>query len=264
METPSLFGPLGDRVYAADGIELWAGDCLDVMPGLPQVDAILADLPYATTRNHWDRFIDPKLLWACYRRLMGPRTPVVLFGSGIFTHRMAVSAEDLWRYNLVWRKGHVTGHLNAKRQPLREHEDLLVYYQRQPTYNPQMVYTGRKAHSRGTTVDRVNNHWGHSTNTPVIDRDGYQYPRSVLEFTRPKGARHATQKPVELMRWLIRTYTNPGDLILDNVAGSGTTLVAARAEGRRAIGIESHPPHVEMALERLESGSDGDHWRTSS
>lgn len=263
-QEPSLFGPLGDRVYAADGIELWAGDCLDVMPGLPPVDAILADLPYATTRNHWDRFIPPKQLWAAYRALMGPRTPVVLFGSGIFTHRMVMSAEELWRYNLVWRKvGSVTGHLNAQRQPLREHEDLIVYYQRQPTYHPQMVHTGRRPHSRGTTKARTTNHWGAHTNTEVIDRDGWQFPRSVLEFPRPKlprGAGHPTQKPVDLMRWLIRTYTNPGDLVLDNVAGAATTLVAARAEGRRAIGIELHPPHVEMAVARLESGSDGDHW----
>lgn len=255
----TLFAPLGERVYAADGIELWHGNCLDVMPGLPPVDAIVADLPFATTRNHWDRLIDPKLLWHAYRRLMTDRTPVVLFGSGIFTHRTVMSQPDAWRYNLVWDKQAITGHLNAKRRPLVGHEDLIVFYDRQPTYNPQMVDTGRRSHSRGSKRERTTNHWGGHDNTPVPEDQQGQYPRSILRFPRPKG-RHPSQKPVALLEWLIRTYTNEGDLVLDNVAGSASTLVAARNCGRRAIGIELHGPYVEMAVERLESGSTGDRW----
>lgn len=247
-------------IYDADGIALYHGDCLDVMPALLwNVDAVMADLPYATTRNDWDRPIDPKLLWHHYRQLTGDRSPVLLFGAGIFTARMQMSNEADWRYNLVWSKQHITGHLNAKRQPLRAHEDILVFYRKQPTYNPQMVFTGRSSHSRGTTIERTVNHYGEFVNTPTVDQGGYQYPRSILDFKRPKGE-HPTQKPVELMEWMIRSYTNPGDLILDNVSGSGTTLVAARNCGRRCIGIEAQERYVEMTVERLESGSTGDTW----
>jgi site-specific DNA-methyltransferase (adenine-specific) len=246
--------------YDADGITVHHGDCLDVMPTLAwNVDAILADLPYATTQNDWDRPIDPKMLWSCYRQLTGARSPVVLFGSGLFTARMMLSNEADYRYGLVWDKEAVTGHLNSKRQPLRSHEDLMVFYRQAPTYNPQLVHTGRASHPRGSRSDRTVNHWHGFDNTPVVDQDGWQYPRSILAFKRPKG-RHPTQKPVALMEWLISTFTNPGDLILDNVAGSGTTLVAARNLGRRAIGIEARPDYVDMIVERLDSGATGDKW----
>lgn len=248
-------------VYDADGVQLYHGDCLDLMGVLPgTVDAVLADLPYGTTRNQWDRVLPNKLLWHLYRGLIGDRTPLVLFGTGMFSARLMLAQPDLYRYSLVWKKEAVSGHLNAKRQPLREHEDLLVFYDRQCTYNPQMVFTGRASHSRGKRVDRTVNHYGAHHNTPVVEQHGYQHPRSVLTFPRPKGGKHPTQKPIDLMRWLVRTYTNPGDLILDNVCGSGTTLVAARLEGRRSIGIEADEKHVHNAAERLASGSEGDRW----
>lgn len=250
-----------DPVFDADGIQLFAGDCLQVMPVLQSpVNAVLADLPYATTRNTWDRPIDPKLLWFLYGGLIGERTPVLLFGSGMFTARMMVSNEDAWRYNLVWDKMAITGQLNAKKQPLRAHEDILVFYRAQPHYEPQMVFTGRSSHSRGSTVERTNNHYGHYVNTPVVEQEGYQYPRSILAFRRPKGGKHPTQKPVALIEWMIKSFTQPGDLILDNVAGSATTLVAARNCGRRAIGIELHTPYVEDAVDRLTKGAEGDRW----
>lgn len=247
-------------VAATDGIEVHHGNCLDIMPTLGTVDAVLADLPYATTRNDWDRPIDPKLLWHNYDWLCHDRAPVVLFGSGIFTARMISSNEPAYRYTLVWDKQAVTGHLNSKRQPLRAHEDLNVFYRKQPTYHPQMVHTGRASHSRGSRRDRTLNHWGLFENTDVVEQDGFQYPRSIVAFARPKAGRHPTQKPVALMEWLIRTYTNEGDVVLDNVAGSGTTLIAARNCGRRAIGIETFDAYVDMIVERLESGSEGDQW----
>lgn len=251
-------------VYEQDGITLYAGDCLRVMPSLTGlVDAVMADLPYATTKNMWDRPIDPKMLWHCYHALMRPRTPVLLFGSGMFSARMMLSNEAEWRYNLVWDKKAITGQLNAKRQPLRSHEDIVVFYRQQPFYDPQMVFTGRSSHSRGSTAERTNNHYGHYVNTPVVEQDGYQHPRSILQFARPKmpkGVGHPTQKPVALMEWMIRSFTQPGDLILDNVSGSATTLVAARNCGRRAIGIELHDQYVQDAVARLTTGSEGDHW----
>jgi site-specific DNA-methyltransferase (adenine-specific) len=248
-------------LYCADGIELYHGRCEEIMPLLKApVDAVLADLPYATTRNTWDRPIDPKLLWHLIHALARPASPVVLFGTGKFSARMIMSNEAEYRYDLVWDKEAVSGHLNAKRQPLRAHEDVLVFYRKQPHYDPQMVYTGRSSHSRGKRTDRTINHYGHFENTPIVEQDGYQYPRSILTFKRPKGGRHPTQKPVALMEWLIKSYTRPGDLVLDNVCGSGTTLVAARNCGRRAIGIEMHEPYVQDAFERLACGAEGDHW----
>jgi len=253
-----------EPVYDVGGITLYFGECEAIMPTLLcTVDAVMADLPYATTQNDWDRPIDPKILWHCYRSLCGERTPVLLFGSGMFTAKMMLSNEADWRYNLVWNKDATAGPLNAKRQPLRCHEDILVFYRRQPTYSPQMVFTGRSSHSRGTTVERTVNHYSTFNNTPVVDQAGHQYPRSILTFKRPKlpkGVGHPTQKPVALMEWMIRTYTQPGDLILDNVAGSATTLVAARNCGRRAIGIEKHEPYIDKAIARLESGAEGDSW----
>lgn len=248
-------------VYQHDGIELYHGWCEDVLLWLTSpVDAVIADLPYATTRNSWDQPIDPKVLWSLYSRLARPTTPVVIFGSGRFSARMIVSNEDEFRYDLVWDKEAVSGHLNAKKQPLRAHEDVLVFYRKQPFYDQQMVHTGRSSHSRGKRLDRTINHYGQFVNTPVVEQDGYQYPRSILTFKRPKGGRHPTQKPVALLEWLIRSYTRPGDVVLDNVCGSGTTLVAARNCGRRAIGVEVHEPYVMDTLERLRSGAEGDHW----
>lgn len=247
--------------WSADGIALYHGDCLEVMPALPMTfDAVMADLPYATTKNAWDRPLDTKLLWSCYHQLVGQRQPVVIFGSGIFTARMVCSNEAEFRYSLVWDKEAVTGHLNAKKQPLRAHEDLLVFYGAQPTYNPQMVYTGRASHSRGKGGDRTINHWGGFVDTPVVEQDGYQYPRSILAFKRPKSGQHPTQKPVALMEWLIGSFTNPGDIVLDNVCGSGTTLVAARNMGRRAVGIDINAAYIDMTIARLESGQKGDGW----
>lgn len=249
------------KVYDRDGIEVHHGRCEDIMPFLPGTfDAVLADLPYGSTRNDWDREIDPKLLWSCYHQLIGARSPVVLFGSGVFTARTIVSNEREYRYSIIWDKATVTGHLNAKRQPLRSHEDLNVFYRAQPTYNPQMVHTGRRSHSRGKRRARTVNHWNLFENTPTVEQDGWQYPRSIVTFARPKAGRHPSQKPVELMEWLIKTYTNPGDVVLDNVAGSGTTLVAARNCGRRAVGIEARDDYCAMIAARLDSGAEGDHW----
>lgn len=249
--------------YEADGVTLYHGDCLEVMPFLLEpVDFVLADLPYGTTRNQWDRELPAKLLWSQYHALVRERTAVALFGSGVFSARTVMSNEAEYAYDLIWNKEAVSGFLNAKRQPLRCHENIHVFYRRQPTYNPQMVATGRRSHGRGSRVERTVNHYGAFVNTPVVEQEG-QYPRSILSFRRPKlprGFGHPTQKPVALCEWFVRTYTEPGDLVLDNVCGSGTTLVAARNAGRRAVGIEVREDYVEMAIARLASGSTGDRW----
>lgn len=250
-------------VYERDGITLYHGDCLDILPLLlVTVDAVLADLPYGTTRNRWDKAIDNKRMWAGLHGLMGPRTPACLFGTGMFSAELVVSNRGEFRYDLIWDKVTSTGFLNAKKQPLRGHENIHVFYRKQPHYDPQLVYTGRSSHSRGTKTERTISHWGEFKNTPVADQpDGYQHPRSVLTYPRPKGKDlHESAKPVALMEWLVRSYTAPGDLVLDQSCGSGTTLVAARTAGRRAVGIELDPASIDKTITRLESGSEGDHW----
>lgn len=259
----TLFAPPAPA-YERDGIALWAGDCLAVLPYLTGlVDLVASDLPYGQTRNDWDREIDPKLLWATHRPLCRPATPVVLFGTGAFAARMLLSNADEFRYDLCWDKQAVSGHLNAKRMPLRAHENLLVFYREAPTYVPQMVYTGRSSHGRGRKLERTINHYGSFANTDVVDQAGWQYSRSILTFKRPKlakGKGHPNQKPVALLEWLIKSFTRPGDVVLDSTCGSGTTLVAARNCGRRAIGIEKSPGFVAMTIDRLESGAEGDRW----
>lgn len=254
--------------YEGHGVTLYHADCLELMPALKQpVDLVIADLPYGTTRNHWDRPLPNKLLWHGYHQLVRPTSPVVVFGTGSFMARVIVENLEEYRYSLVWDKQAVTGWLNAKRQPLRSHEDLSIFYRQQPTYNPQMVNTGRKSHSRGRGgkgYEEAASFGAHDRATPVADQDGLQHPRSILSFPRPKtpkGFGHPTQKPVALVEWLIRSYSNEGDLVLDNVCGSATTLVAARNLGRRAVGIEIDEEYCEMAARRLESGSEGDTWK---
>jgi site-specific DNA-methyltransferase (adenine-specific) len=255
----SLLAP--DPIYDADGVRLFHGDCLTLMAYLAEpVDAVIGDLPYGTTQNHWDRELPNKLLWSSYHAICRPRTPIVLFGTGSFSARLIVENLAEYKYSIIWNKLAVSGHLNAKRQPLRCHEDLNVFYRAQPTYHPQMVFTGRASHGRGKNLDRTINHYGEFANTDVVEQDGYQYPQTIVEFKRPKAGKHPSQKPIELMRWLIRTYTNPGDVVLDNVCGSGTTLAAAVLEGRRAVGIELEEQFCETAIDRLAKGAEGDRW----
>lgn len=239
--------------YYQDGdVVLYNAACEEVMPQLVPgaFSMVLADLPYATTRNTWDRELEAKVLWWNYDRLLPKAGPVVLFGTGMFMARLMVSNPDAYRYSLVWDKQAVTGFLNAKRQPLRAHEEMAVFYRSQPVYHPQMIDTGRKSHSRGSRVDRTINHYGEFTNTPVVDQDG-QHPRSILVFARPKPSVHPTQKPLGLCEWAVLSYTDPGTMVLDNVCGSGTTLLAAARTGRRAVGIEMREEYCEIAASRL-------------
>lgn len=239
--------------YQDEAVTLHLGRCEDVMPELEEGSCGLAfaDLPYATTRNTWDRQIEPKVLWHEYNRILPTRGAAVLFGSGIFSARMVVSNEEAFRYTLVWDKKAITGFLNAKRQPLRAHEDILVFYRAQPYYDPQMIQTGRRSHSRGSRVDRTINHYGSFVNTPVPDEQDGQYPRSILSFAKPKLAHHPTQKPLDLCEWVIRSYAPPDSVVLDNVCGSGAALLAAVNAGRRAVGIEMEEKYCEMAASRL-------------
>ena len=234
--------------------ELMKGDCLELMKEIPDasVDLILCDLPYGTTQNNWDSVLLLDRLWAEYRRVC--RGAVVLTANQPFTSALVASNQQDFRYCLVWQKSRPTGHMNAKRQPLREHEDICVFYTSQPTYNPQFT-DGKKNHVK--PVARVkSNSTNHGKQYEMVEKLTTQkYPKSVLQFksVSPTGIFHPTQKPVALMEYLIRTYTNEGMTVLDNCFGSGTTGVACANTGRKFIGIEMDEKYFEIAKNRVES-----------
>lgn len=221
-------------------VSLIQADCLDAMKAIPDrtVNMVLCDLPYGTTQNSWDSVIPLDKLWREYERILAPQGAVVLTGQGPFTARLMFSNEDWFKYKLVWEKSKPTNFLNAKRQPLRKHEDICVFYPRQPKYQPQMG--AGEAYDKGVRKNQLTGSYG-EFRPAHIKSEGGRYPTDVIYHKTAESegtVYHATQKPVGLGRYLIRTYTEPGDVVLDNAFGSGSFLVAAALEKRHAIGIE--------------------------
>lgn len=229
------------------------GDCLEVMKGIPgkSVDMILCDLPYGTTQNKWDSVIDLHKLWYEYERIIKDNGVIALTSQGIFTAKLIMSNEKLFKYKIIWIKSKPTNFLNAKKQPLRKHEDICIFYKKQPDYNPQM--TSGEPYDKGVRKDQFTGSYG-DFKPRHVKSDGGRYPNDVItieeqnidDFVYIKTAEsegrvvHPTQKPIELGRYLIRTYTKAGDIILDNACGSGSFLLSALLEGRKFIGIEKN------------------------
>lgn len=233
------------------------GDCLQLLPQIPDgaVDMILADLPYGTTRNKWDSVIDLAALWEQYERVIKPNGAIVLTAAQPFTSVLVTSNPKLFKYEWIWSKTIGSGQLNARRQPLRTHESVLVFYKKQPTYNPQI--------EKGTPykVNRTGSRWegrGYSSQRDhQVENTGTRLPKSVLHIPNPRiRGGHPTQKPLALFEYLIRTYTNEDDVVLDNVIGSGTTAVAAKNTGRHYIGMELDPEYIAMAEKRLAASNE--------
>lgn len=221
------------------------------------VDCIICDLPYEVLNKgnkhaQWDRLIPFDKLWEQYERIIKQNGAIVLFAQGMFTAKLMTSNGKLWRYNLIWKKGgRISGFLNAKKMPLREHEDILVFYKQLPTYNPQM-FKGTPNHTRGKMLgEKTNRCYGNFVNAEDFISD-MKYSRSVLDFPKPHPSVHPTQKPVPLIEWLIKTYTNEGELVLDNCMGSGTTAVAAINTGRCFIGFELQKEYFDIANKRID------------
>ena len=232
------------------------GDCLEVMKLIPagSVDMILCDLPYGTTACKWDSVIPFEPLWAEYKRIIKPNGAIVLTASQPFTTALIASNLQMFRYSWVWDKGRGSNFQHARRQPMKQHEDVCVFYVKQPTYNPQFWFDQpyvSKERVRARGIEGLNGKGAAAVCATTVSEDGRRYPRSILQFRRDSGRTHPTQKPVALFEYLIRTYTNPGETVLDSCVGSGTTALAALQTRRHYIAIEREPEYVELARQRL-------------
>lgn len=252
--------------YKDDLIELYHGDCLKVMEGLIKqnikVDAIITDIPYGTTACSWDIVIPFNDMWNKIESITKETSPIVLFGSEPFSSYLRLSNINNYKYDWKWKKSKPTGSALAKKRPMKSYEDIMVFYKKQGTYNPQMTerteeelkrLSKKSVLTKGTDIQPLGGHTGNR------DDNKYKYPNSVLEFKSvPNTSKdplvrtsHPTQKPLDLMEYLINTYTNENDLILDFTCGSGTTLVAAKKLHRKCIGIELDEKYCEIAKNRL-------------
>lgn len=218
------------------------GDCLEVMKEIPlkSIDMILCDLPYGTTQNNWDSVIPLDQLWNHYERIIKDRGVIVLTAQGLFTANLMVSNPKMFKYKITWVKSKPTNFLNAKKQPLRKHEDICIFYKNQPFYNPQM--TCGEPYNKGFRKDQFTGSYG-EFKTVEVKSNGERYPTDVIYFKTAESegqVYHPTQKPVELGRYLIKTFSKQNDVILDNTCGSGSFLVSAVLEDRKFIGIEKN------------------------
>lgn len=232
---------------------MYQQDCIIGMQSLPDksIDLILCDLPYGTTVCKWDSIIPFEALWKEYNRIIKDNAAIVLFGSEPFTSFLICSQIKLFRYDLIWDKQKGCDFLNANRKPLKSHENILVFYKKSPTYNKQYWYS--------TPYKKINGNKKHSSvygdchNVDTESLDGKRNPLSILSFARDGTRVHPTQKPVALLEYLIKTYTNEGDIVLDNAFGSGSTLVAAINTNRHYIGFETDEQYFDIACERVDA-----------
>lgn len=244
-----------------DRFQLFQGDCLEIMPGLADgsVDAIIADLPYGTTACAWDSVIPLEPLWKELKRLIKPNGAIVLFGSQPFTSRLVCSNPSWFKWEDIWHKTQARGHLNANVMPLREHENLLIFGQTKVTYNPQITLKPKENIRPATGRTKLSTCYGaHGLGNHRQIPDDYSFPRSVIRVANPNVAEaglHPTQKPVDLLKYLVLTYTNEGETVLDCTMGSGTTGVACMRTGRKFVGIELDGGYFQIARKRIEDAS---------
>ena len=227
------------------------GDCLEIMKNFPanSIDMILCDLPYGFTQNHWDSIIPLEKLWKEYERIIKDDGVIALTAQGVFTAKLILSNQKLFKYKMVWIKSKSTNFLNAKKQPLRKHEDICIFYKKQPLYNPQM--TKGEPYNKGFRKNQLTGSYG-DFNSIEVKSEGERCPTDVIYFKTAESegtTYHPTQKPLDLGSYLIKTFTRPGEIILDNTCGSGSFLVSAVLEERKFIGIEKNE---EVYLHRKE------------
>lgn len=227
------------------------GDCLELMKDIPDgsIDMILCDLPYGATQNKWDSVIPFELLWRQYERIIKPNGAIVLTASQPFTSALVMSNAKLFKHEWIWEKNRATGHLNAKKAPMKAHESVLVFYKKPPVYNPQKT-TGHKPANFNRSRKKETTNYG-SFGKLISGGQTDRYPRSVQKFHVAQNIEHPTQKPVALFEYLIKTYSNAGDVVLDNCAGSGTTGIACININRKYILMERDPTYCSIANRRI-------------
>ena len=232
-------------------------DCFDVFPFIEDksIDAIICDLPYGTTQCKWDIVLPFDKLWAEYERIIKPNGAIILFGKNPFTAKLILSNEKMFRYELIWEKSRAGNSMQVCKQPSAIHENILVFYKAQPTYNDLKFKVDEKYIDKRKSINDSFYNSGHYSG--VMKRkadDGLRHPQSILPFNSVwKKGMHPTEKPIELLEWLIKSYTNEGDTVLDNTMGSGTTILAAIKNNRRFIGIEKEKQYYDVAVRRLSS-----------
>ena len=236
--------------------KIYNEDCLEGMKRIPDgsVDCVICDLPYGTTACAWDSIIPFDLLWEQYNRIIKPKGNVVLFASGRFVFQLYNSQPNKYRYDLIWKKTKCGSPLTAKYMPLKMHEHILIFGESASVYNPQMTYEGTPYKKDYNHAYGIKNAHGYGIKCVHTDNHGERHPISVQEFQqkwRRQDQLHPTQKPVELIRWLIRSYSNEGDTILDNCMGSGTTAIACLREKRNFIGFELNKEYYDKACKRI-------------
>ncbi|MCP4990805.1 MAG: site-specific DNA-methyltransferase [Colwellia sp.] len=253
--------------YTSNGITIYNGECLEVMSELDcKFDLILTDLPYGTTDVDWDKIIPFEPLWVQYKRLIAKNRAIVLFSSQPFTSKLVMSNEKWFKYEWIWDKVTARGHLASKVRPLKQHENLCVFCEKSPLYNPQMIKRPKdRIENRQKGEYSRSDLFRGKKNEDYVNKPIYThwYPKSIVTFSNATTKTfHPTQKPIALLQYIIRTYTNPGDIILDNTAGSFSTAVAAINEGRKFVGIEIGRNYCEIGKERIikalfEMGNEG-------
>lgn len=237
-------------------MKLFNGDCLEILPALEAgtADLIIADLPYGTTQCDWDSVIPFDEMWSCINHVARPDAAILLFAQAPFDKVLACSNLKDFRHEWIWEKPNATGFFNAKKMPLKAHENILVFYKTLPIYNPQKTIGHKRATARRVGTERPSECYGKQVKITEYDSTE-RYPRSVIKFSSDKQTcnLHPTQKPVALLEYFIRTYSNPGDTVLDFCMGSGTAGVAAQRLGREFIGIEQDEKYFEIARNRIET-----------
>ena len=234
-------------------IKLLHGDCLELMKDIPDksIDMILCDLPYGTTACKWDTVIPFEPLWEQYERVIKDNGAIVLTASQPFTSALVMSNPKLFRYEWIWEKTKTGNFMHLKRQPGKRHENVLVFYKKQPVYNPQMRVGEPYVDKRKSRKQSEGTYGNININNTTLTNKGTRYPKSVVSFSNSERGLHPTQKPVELMEYLIKTYTNEGETVLDNTMGSGSTGVACVNTNRNFIGIELDEKYFEIAKQRI-------------
>lgn len=231
--------------------KLLQGDCLELMKKIPNesIDMVLCDLPYGTTKNKWDIIIPFEALWEEYNRVIKKNGVIALFCDGLFMSELMQSNKKMWRYNLVWNKQRGSDFLNANVKPLKSHEEIAIFYKNKPIYNKQLWYS---APYKRTKNGSLSDNYGDRKAAYTESLDGARNPLSILNYPKDGNRLHPTQKPVALLEYLIKTYTNENNLVLDNCMGSGTTGVACVNTNRNFIGMELDENYFNIAKERIE------------